>query len=269
MNSTCIFHLIVRYVKRGDILNLSQVCKRFSFILKNSEKCNKYTVCGKCFEFETAVEKGHLGCINQFDNLSSKQRNYLPGYKNGHFHVFKWLFNKHERTNFIDAEYAFRNIKYHTKLLYTFINPPITILGPFERAVEFGNLEILQNEYDFLNPMLNGRYFLSENHCEIAVQNGHLNVLIFLREKKCPWNSNLYSEAIKNDYLECFIYLNNNNCPVNPNVNFIHTAIVNNSVKSLKYLVENRFPILEKSFLEDKYFDQNIFSQKSIITYLN
>jgi hypothetical protein len=42
---------------------------------------------------------------------------------------------------------------------------------------------------------------------------GHLNCLIFAREKNCPWDNLTAKLAVENGHLDCFQYAVENGCP--------------------------------------------------------
>lgn len=105
-----LFHYIVSFLKPKHYLKLMSVCKRFGWSLRN-EKYYKYIVCCKMLnlecnqnynslysnidlqtsKFNHELEKGHLGCVNQFRFLS--RRNYSIAEKRDYpfVHIRKWM----------------------------------------------------------------------------------------------------------------------------------------------------------------------------------
>ena len=74
-------------------------------------------------------------------------------------------------------------------------------------------------------------------HC---VKNGHLELLKWARNKKCPWSVRACKLAAKNGHLEVLKYLHDNNCPWNANA--CRHAAENGHLEVLKYLHDNNCP---------------------------
>ena len=55
----------------------------------------------------------------------------------------------------------------------------------------------------------------NELACTEAAKNGHLEVLIWLRDNNCPWNEYACTFAAASGHLEVLIWLHTNNCPLN------------------------------------------------------
>jgi len=51
---------------------------------------------------------------------------------------------------------------------------------------------------------------MGEQTCAIAAKGGHLEVLIWLREKKCPWDEQTYTNAVQCGNPEVFEWVRTN-----------------------------------------------------------
>ena len=49
--------------------------------------------------------------------------------------------------------------------------------------------------------------------CHWAAENGHLDILKYLHENGCPWDSNTCRYAARLKYWDCLQYMVDNKCP--------------------------------------------------------
>ena len=56
--------------------------------------------------------------------------------------------------------------------------------------------------------------FCDEKTMMCAAENGHLDILIWLRKNNCPWNGSIYEFAAKNGHSKILKWAIENDCPV-------------------------------------------------------
>lgn len=81
---------------------------------------------------------------------------------------------------------------------------------------------------------------LHEDVINIAAENGHIDILKWLKENKCPWTDQVCAYAAANNHLVVLKWLAENNCPWN--VWAYAWAAENGHLKVLKFLKEKGCP---------------------------
>lgn len=80
---------------------------------------------------------------------------------------------------------------------------------------------------------------LTAHMCEVAAENGHLEILQWLHSIGCPWDSATCEGAAEFGHLECLKYALENDCAITERT-FLLAAEVGN-FPCLKYLYENGY----------------------------
>ena len=100
---------------------------------------------------------------------------------------------------------------------------------------------ILMNKLDLLGP----------SATETAALTGNLEMLKFLRQNGCVWNSRTCTAAAHNGSLECLKYAHFNGCPWDEHT--LCEAARNNNIDCIKYAISNQCPLFGDE--ADSYFE--------------
>jgi len=136
-------------------------------------------------------------------------------------------------------------------------------------AVNEGDLELLRilhrngalwNEATFRAAVTRGDYccvqYMFENNCPLdfmhsvtlAAQHGHTSIVVYLRERRLPWDSNTCCAAAGGGHLSCLKHLHENGCPWDA-----QTTIFASTQQCLDYAVENGCPNMQRNLLKLEY----------------
>lgn len=107
--------------------------------------------------------------------------------KQGNINLLKWI-NKHKHKYIHGAQFFYN---------------PLVLAG----AASSGNISIL--EY-----LLSENCLLHESVCESAAEYNQYDTLLWLRNKKCPWNKHTLLAAAKSGNLDMFKYIDQNGLPI-------------------------------------------------------
>jgi hypothetical protein len=91
--------------------------------------------------------------------------------------------------------------------MWAFENGHLLTDNALDSIVENENIKLL----NFLSSK--GAPFTSAKACKIAVEKERLDILILLRSKRCPWDSEVFYAAVKSGNLEIVKWLWKNRCP--------------------------------------------------------
>jgi len=191
----------------------------------------------KEFPYPTSIARIHL---KEFPYPTSIQHIHLDAIFNEHLDLFKWLVTKSEISRDIVKHFTYiksaikNNCLPILKYLYTIKCPwsPHSSEN-FEIAVSNGHINIVK--------------YLWENGCELthwscyfAAENNHVEVLKYLHEQGCRLGIDSCNVAAKNGGLEVLKYLYANGFTMNKSA--CANAAANGQLEVLKYLHENGCP---------------------------
>lgn len=165
------------------------------------------SICDKCKTFEIAMKNLHLGCMNQFEHLTS--RDYFEVYNNDNVVIFDWLIN-------IRSE--FHMIKYKDDFIW--IEKYLAIKGSvkcLERLIKYDKQRVLSlscilgafetENIKSLEFFRNKGYEFTESEFNLCAMMGKMKCLTFLMNIQCPCSTKSITFARLNNHINCVEYL--------------------------------------------------------------
>ena len=105
---------------------------------------------------------------------------------------------------------------------------------------EFCNIAAMNGHFEILEYLHNNGCPWDSWTCANAAMNGHLEIVKYLHSNGCPWDRYAYAYAAGNGHLEIITYLHNNGCPWDESA--CANAAANGHLEILKYLHTNNCP---------------------------
>ena len=133
--------------------------------------------------------------------------------KNGNIYIMKLLkkYNCDYNSNTTKNAILYGNLK---ALKWLINNGCYLDNYSFYYAIETGNINIIEYIYDLCIHDLSFPWQFS-NSCNIASQKGYIHILVWLRERQCPWNINTIYIAIRNNNYNIAKWAIENGCEIN------------------------------------------------------
>lgn len=155
-------------------------------------------------------------------------------------HLFPFLFSIEEMEQAVLKAIETRSLN---DLLFLLGRSPTSIPSYLTRNEEYAQAA----SFTVVLPILAGLGFrLSTEIFEAAASKGNLDVMKWLKEKKCPWNAWTFYYASEHDNLVNMKWLRENGCPWNEEA-FVAAARHGN-LDNMKWLKENGCPWGARTF---------------------
>lgn len=226
-----ILHHLLTFLTKNEIIKISEVNKRFSNILKSSERYKKIISCGTCKDSFEAIIKQHDACCKSLYKKSTcKGIKYLI-YKFGTFRIFKWFYNNHFKIDFkcgskiVIFACGYGRLKF---VEYLMENKP-----KFYYSSECCQKTIKYNNLNCLEFFVNGRYTPEQNLMECAFFYKNIYAIKCLLEKNLIIKHKYIEQIFYDEYFEIFkICLDY--CEIDEDD--MRLLIENGSINCIKYL---------------------------------
>lgn len=116
-------------------------------------------------------------------------------------------------------------------------------ISVFKKALLHGHFEIIQ----YLRKQNPKYYCLNEEVFETAVRSNKLDIVKWMKDQNCPWNSEVFNSAIRIQNFEIIKWLKKEGCPWNNStfmISCIHHEIItaNVGIKIVKWLHQQGCP---------------------------